>query len=159
MGSSREMDAGGLLLCRYQAEIFALSRSLDIGSREFIKRFVYSSVCFDLDSLAIFSRPFDANEAIDSLKSGIKASKAEKWSEDELHWVGYIYRYWAYVDGIDTKRVYKMMPPKKIKPFYPLYHGMDPQEAIDIWKKEYNLVPNIDDWVVLYRNIVKGTPR
>ena len=118
MGSLREMDASGLMLCRFQAEIFDLSSELDMGSREFIKRFVYSSICSDLDSLAILSRPFDATEAIASIKESTKPGKGEKWSEDELHWVGYIYRYWAYVDGVDTRSVYKMMPPKRIKPFY-----------------------------------------
>ena len=153
MGSSREMDAGGLLLCRHQAEIFDASLSLPCGSKEFIKRFVHSPLCWELDSLSILSKPIDANEFFDSLRKQNLPNTGKKYSEEEMHWIGYIYRYWAYVDGISTKRIYKMMPPSKIRPFFPAYHGLDPLQAIEIWKKEFHLVPSLDDLAALYGQI------
>lgn len=160
MGFSREMDAGGLLLCRYQAEIFDASLSLPCGSKEFIKRFVYSSFCWEFDSLAIASRPVDKEAYLESLRKLDLPSKGEKFKEEEMHWIGYIYRYWAYTDNISSKKVYKMMPPAKIRPFFEAYHGLDPKQAIDIWKKEFHLVPTLDDMASVYGKIYKkGKPK
>ena len=152
MPSSREMDASGLLLCRFQAEVFDLSLELGIGSLDFIRRFANSELCYELDSLGILTKPMQPRLFIEGMK-GVKSTRGPKWGEEELHWVGYVYRYWAYVDGIPMKRLCALFPPARMRKFFPLYHGLDPKEAINIWKKELKLMPNEETIYALFRKI------
>jgi hypothetical protein len=54
----------------------------------------------------------------------------EKFSEEELFWIGYLYRYWAYTYGESSKRLYKTIGPKSLRNVYLPYHTLDPANAI-----------------------------
>ena len=154
MPSSREMDAGGLLICRFQADLFSSSLELPIGSADFIKRFIHSPLCYELDTMGIATKPMQPRAFIAEWKAKLKPTNGPRWSAEELHWVGYVYRYWAYVDGVPMKRLYSRFPPAQMRRFYPLYHGLDPAAAIDIWKKDW--VKEDDMLYTLYRQVVKN---
>ncbi len=89
------------------------------------------SVGFLFDSLAV-------SDAIDEVEDQYGASTygAEKFSIEEMHWIGYIYRYWAYVSGKTSKQLYKIVKPEQLRKRYFPYHSLDPQQAIDRIKEE-----------------------
>ena len=54
-----------------------------------------------------------------------------KYSSNELYWIGYIYRYYAYTYDKTSKQVYKSVKPKELRGLFLPYHTMDPAQAID----------------------------
>ena len=55
----------------------------------------------------------------------------EKYSENELYWIGYLYRYWAYTYQKTSKQLYRMTKPKELRELYYPYHSLDPAQAIE----------------------------
>ena len=54
-----------------------------------------------------------------------------KYSLNELYWIGYIYRYYAYTYDKTSRQVYKIVKPKELRDLFLPYHTMDPAQAID----------------------------
>ncbi len=48
-----------------------------------------------------------------------------------MHWIGYIYRYWAYISGRTSKEVYRLVKPGQLRRLYFPYHSLDPRQAIE----------------------------
>ena len=55
----------------------------------------------------------------------------EKFSAEELYWIGYIYRYWCYTYDKTSRQVYKIIKPKELRDLYYPYHSLDPMQAIE----------------------------
>lgn len=92
----RGFDADGLLVCRYQASIF--ERSLiktECGSAVFIRRFMNSDVAAHLDTSTFANEATAPDEAFDLIDKqyGPSTYGSERYSADELYWMGYLYRY------------------------------------------------------------------
>ena len=130
----REMDAYGLKMCSYQAELFkqsALQQKCSSGI--FIRRFMNSELSGRIDSDGFYFESTgipDAFYELDTEYGPIEYGRI-KYSEEELYWIGYIYRYWSYITEKSSKQVYKMIKPDELrKLFYP-YHSLDPVQAIE----------------------------
>ncbi|XME04118.1 antitoxin [Lachnospiraceae bacterium C1.1] len=54
-----------------------------------------------------------------------------KYTLNELYWIGYIYRYFAYTYDKTSVQVYKIIKPKELRGLFLPYHTMDPAQAID----------------------------
>ena len=54
-----------------------------------------------------------------------------KYSEPEMYWIGYIYRYWAYTSAKTSKQIYRIIKPKELRDLYYPYHSLDPAQAIE----------------------------
>ena len=48
-----------------------------------------------------------------------------------MHWIGYIYRYWAYTYEKSSKQLFKYIKPEKLRDLYFPYHSLDPAQAIE----------------------------
>lgn len=130
----REIDRNGLILCDIQAQAFELSiRKQQSSSEIFIRRFMNSKIAKELDSLALLESNLQANDIIDRLDEqyGVSEYGSNKYTANELHWIGYIYRYFAYTYERTSVQVYKTIKPKELKGLYLAYHTMDPAKAID----------------------------
>lgn len=64
----------------------------------------------------------------------------EKYSTEELYWMGYLYRYWCYTYEKSSKQVYKQIKPKDLRQLYYPYHSLDPAQAIQRILESQNLV-------------------
>ena len=107
------MNEIALKLCDIQGRLFELSADHNYSSMEFIKLFI-------------------GNSKIESLVGG------EVYSKDVLYWIGYIYRYWHYYSGEDSRKIYKQAPVEVMKRNYMMFHTMDPVLAIENLKEIYN---------------------
>ena len=128
------IDDIGLRLCRVQGETFSLSKSnTECSSAIFIRRFMNSSFTARLDDGGIVSEIFDHNVVFEEIEYEFGPSNygKEKYSTEELYWIGYIYRYWCYTREITSKQVYKIIKPKELRGLYFPYHSLDPKQAID----------------------------
>ncbi|SHJ14237.1 hypothetical protein [Pseudobutyrivibrio xylanivorans] len=130
----RKMDSLGLSECRYQAKLFEASiDNTECSSKIFIRRFMNSDVAFRMDKNGIMFEALDIHDAIDEVEEqyGVSSYGVDQFTREELHWIGYIYRYWAYISGKSSKQIYKIAKPEYLRKLYFPYHSLDPYQAIE----------------------------
>lgn len=130
----KKIDNDGLLLCEMQAKAFELSREAQNTSSEiFIRRFMNSEVAKWLDNMTILQSNMQAADffALIDEEYGRSEYGSVKYSQNELYWIGYIYRYYAYTYDKTSRQVYKTVKPKELRGLFLPYHTMDPAQAID----------------------------
>ena len=128
-------------LCDMQGKLFQLSATEGFVSESFIKTFMQSQSAADLDKP--FSHMQWAGEGyiIDRLKdenSDTLVKGNNIYADETLYWAGYIYRYWHYYTGENSKEIYKQAPASVMNSMYLMYHSMSPEMAIDRLKETYN---------------------
>lgn len=146
----RKMDSLGLKLCSFQALLFEKSiEQTDCSSKIFIRRFMNSDLARRMDRAGVIFDASDISDALCEIEDQYGESKygTEKYTIEEMHWIGYIYRYWAYVAEKSSRQIYKMIKPEELRKRYFPYHSLDPQQAIErmIEETEPEKPGNIDD--------------
>lgn len=129
----RPFDETGLKLSRMQAELFALSASeLECSSPIFLRRFMLSKAAARMDQEGFLYESCTAGSILQEIEEEFGATSygREKYSNEELYWMGYLYRYWCYTYEKSSKQVYKLMKPKELRGLYYPYHSLDPAHAI-----------------------------
>lgn len=139
----KKMDKDGIILCEMQASVFAKSADYVLSSSDiFIRRFMNSRVVKLLDSGDVLQTNIQAEDIIDMIEQqyGITQYGSVKYTGDELYWMGYLYRYYAYTYGISSLKVYKTIKPKELRGLFVTYHTMDPAGAIERILEAKNLL-------------------
>ncbi len=128
------MNELDLKLCDIQGRLFELSVTKELSSEHFITAFMTSDTAKHLDSrynkLQWMGEAYLLEEIISNI-SQEKTDDGEVFSKDVLYWIGYIYRYWHYLTGDDSKSIIKIAPVKTMKRNYMMFHTMDPKLAIE----------------------------
>ena len=141
------MDENGLLLSRLQAMVFEASQEASAcNSFMFIRRFMFSS--FTLEEFDTGHILFD-NETEYSIIKNIEAEYKEssygkeKYSKNELYWIGYMYRYMAYTNELTSRQCFRIIKPNELRGLYNMYHTLDCSNAIDriLEDKGYDFTP------------------
>ena len=130
----KKIDQDGLLLCDLQAKTFELSLTAQNTSSEiFIRRFMHSDIAKKMDDLAILQTNLQANDIILLIEREYGRSDygSKKYDRNEIYWIGYLYRYYAYTYEKSSTQVYKTVKPKELRGLFLPYHTMDPAQAID----------------------------
>ena len=144
----KKIDRDGLLLCEMQAKAFELSAvEQNTSSAVFIRRFMNSDVAKQLDNMAVLQSNMQSADILKLIDEEYGKSEygSVKYSLNELYWIGYIYRYYAYTYDKTSKQVYKIVKPKELRDLFLPYHTMDPAQAIDRILEAKGLA-NIDDY-------------
>lgn len=131
----RKIDKDGLILCDIQAKAFELSlSSTDSSSEIFIRRFMYSKVASQMDNLSFLYTNLQAKDVLQRVDEEYGKSNygSVRYTSNELHWIGYIYRYFAYTYEKSSRQVYRIINPKELRGLFLPYHTMDPSKAIDM---------------------------
>lgn len=130
----RKIDEIGLKLCKMQAEVFAASAlKVNCSSLIFMRRFMNSQIAQRMDIGGFLFEACDINQIFEEINTefGDSSYGKEKYSEAELYWIGYIYRYWSCTYQKTSKQVYKFIKPKELRSLYYPYHSLDPAQAIE----------------------------
>ena len=130
----KKIDKDGLLLCDLQAKTFELSLSLQNTSSEiFIRRFMNSDIAKKMDNMAVLQTNIQARDVLDLIDEEYGKSNygSIKYTQNEMYWIGYIYRYFAYTYRKSSVQTYKIVKPKELRGLFLPYHTMDPAQAID----------------------------
>jgi len=143
----KEMDNYGLKLCQFQAELF--QKSVDetkCSSKIFIRRFMLSEVAKRMDKVGFLHNITDTVDAFIEIEEQFGASNygIVKFEEEELYWIGYIYRYWSYITGMSSKQLYRLIKPEELKKVYFPYHSLDPALAIERIKEAKQMTDEDD---------------
>lgn len=130
----KRIDNDGLLLCELQANAFELSGTVrNTSSAVFIRRFMNSDAAKQLDNMAVLRSNMQAMDILNLIDEEYGKSEYGSviYSPNELYWIGYIYRYYAYTYEKSSRQVYKIVKPKELRDLFLPYHTMDPAQAID----------------------------
>lgn len=128
------MDETGKKLCKAQAELFVSSIELtDCSSAIFLRRFMYSSVAKRMDDGSCLFESSTNQSLIAEIEEefGKTSYGKVKYTENELVWMGYIYRYWCYTHEKTSKQVYRIIKPTELRLLYFPYHSLDNGAAIE----------------------------
>lgn len=117
-----------------------------------------SDVAAHLDTSTFANEATAPDEAFDLIDKQYKPSTygSERYSADELYWMGYLYRYWAYAYGTRSSNIYKKIGARDLRTLYPAYHTLDPAQAIEriAEARGFSLAPlTLDEQVELLRRI------
>lgn len=130
----RDFDEYGLKICRYQGELFLMSKEMvECSSPIFLRRFMYSNVAQRMDREGFLFESISQKDVIDEINEEFGKSDYGKikYAVEELYWMGYLYRYWCYTHEIGSKKLYKMVKPEELRKLYYPYHSLDPAQAIE----------------------------
>lgn len=130
----KKISKDGLLLCEFQAEVFENSvNKMDTSSGIFIRRFMKSEIAKQFDNESILESNIQANDVLELINEeyGVSNYGSEKYTRNEIYWIGYIYRYFAFTYDLTSARVYKIVKPKELRSLFLPYHTMDPSQAIE----------------------------
>lgn len=144
----KKMDSDGILLCELQGATFELSlEKVETSSLIFIRRFMNSDVVKLFDNGSILQtnlQPQDIIEYIEEEYHELKYGK-EKYTNNEMYWIGYLYRYFSYTYELSSYRVYKMVKPKELRNLYLPYHTLSVEQAIERILEAKNIQLEVDD--------------
>ena len=121
-----------LQLCDIQGRLFELSGKKGYDSISFIKTFMLSHVAKELDSkynrLQWAGEEYLLAEVADC--SDISKNGAV-FDKEVLYWTGYIYRFWHFFTGEDSKEIYKQASAETVSRNWLMFHTLTPEIAID----------------------------
>lgn len=130
----KEMDHYGLQMCKFQGELFEESlRKTQCGSKVFLRRFMLSDLAERMDKYGFLYEATDVGDAFIEIETqyGPTDYGQIKFGGEALYWTGYLYRYWAYISGMSSKQLYRMVKPEELEKLYYPYHSLDPEQAIE----------------------------
>ena len=135
------MDKNGLILCKMQGELFEnYSEFSSCSPYVFIRRFMYSKLAQRFDNKLILldcSSVQTMVEEIDEQYGPTRFGHKVIYSKEIMYWVGYVYRYWAYIYEVPSSSLYAHVIPSILYDRYEMYHTMDVEYAIKRIIEEY----------------------
>ena len=132
------MDGLQLKLCDIQGRLFELSGSNDYDSVTFIKAFMTGEVAKGLDSK--FNRMQWAGEEylLAEIADNAELTKGGTvYDKEVLYWTGYLYRFWHFATGEDSKDIYRQAPAETMSRNWLIFHTLAPEVAIEDLKEIY----------------------
>jgi len=125
-------------LCDIQGRLFERSLFETLDSADFIEKFMNSETCafFDLpyDRLQWAGEEYIMENLLDEVSI---QSYGNKYSKEELFWIGYVYRYWHFFTGESSKEIYLKANAELMKDCYLGFHTLDVTMAIENLQEIY----------------------
>ncbi len=126
-------------LAEIQGDIFEGSISKKMPSYYFIRSFMNSRFAISLDKKWIDDSSLDKEGILMEIKNKVKQKRGTFYSQDEMHWIGYIYRIMAHSYNISSSAVFKLVKPDYLRKVFPLYHSLDSQKVTKLIKEDLNI--------------------
>jgi len=104
----KKIDEERLRLCALQAEVFTVSLTVtQCSSPVFIRRFMHSEVAARMDRRGFLLEACDVTSILNEVDTqyGPTSYGKERYGQEELYWLGYLYRYWTYTYEKSSKQV------------------------------------------------------
>ena len=130
----KKIDKDGLLLCELQATAFENSiDKMESSSEIFIRRFMRSKIAKRLDNESVLESNIQANDILQLVDEeyGVSDYGSVKYTHNEMYWIGYLYRYFAFTYELSSAQVYKIVKPKELRGLFLPYHTLDPAQAVE----------------------------
>ena len=127
-----------LKMCDIQGRLFELSGTKGYDSASFIKAFMTSDVAKGLDSK--FNRLQWAGEEYllaELAETADLTTDGNVYDKEVLYWAGYLYRFWHFNTGEDSKEIYKQASAETMSRNWLIFHTLAPEVAIEDLKEIY----------------------
>ena len=127
-----------LKMCDIQGRLFELSGAVGYDSVTFIKAFMTGEVAKGLDSK--FNRMQWAGEEylLAEIADNAELTKGGNvYDKEVLYWAGYLYRFWHFATGEDSKDIYRQAPAETMSRNWLIFHTLAPEVAIEDLKEIY----------------------
>lgn len=128
----REFDQEGLRIATFQARLFEESAAkASCSSPIFLRRAMKSDYMDHVDHRPSWLLSLDTDEAFSRLEEEYGPSDYGhiKYSPNELHWIGWMYRYICYTRNATSRIVYSLIKPDYLKKVYYVYHTQSEEWA------------------------------
>ena len=142
------LDSLEIKLCQLQAKIFEASvKGTTYSSPIFIRRFMNSSVSKSFDENKYLFLSSSINDVFDTLDDefGKSSYGTIKYSEDQMFWIGYIYRCISIKYNLTSKVVFEFFNSKNIIKYYNIGHTFDIVQAAEWMIENINYNNNIEE--------------
>ena len=130
------MDGIQFQLCDIQGRLFELSGAKGYDSATFIKEFMTSETAKGLDSkynrLQWAGEEYLLAEVVDFAKL---TPGGKTYDKETLFWSGYLYRFWHFTTGEDSREIYKQAPAETMNRNWLIFHTLAPEVAIEDLKE------------------------
>ena len=127
-----------MALCDTQGQLFELAAERGYASEAFVKAYMTSAVAADMDKefhhIQWAGKAYILSRMEDELADQL-VKVGEIYDKEALYWMGYIYRYWHFYTGENSREIYKQAQAKTMNVVYLMYHTMSPEMAIDRLKE------------------------
>ena len=92
-----------------------------------------SEIAKRFDNESVLESNIQPNDILELINEeyGISDYGSVKYKRNEIYWIGYIYRYFAFTYDISSAQVYKIVKPKELRGLFLAYHTLDPAQAIE----------------------------
>ena len=130
------MDGIQFKLCDIHGRLFELSGAKGYDSATFIRAFMTSETAKGLDSkynrLQWAGEEYLLAEVVDSAKL---TPGGKVYDKETLFWSGYLYRFWHFATGEDSREIYKQAPAETMNRNWLIFHTLAPEVAIEDLKE------------------------
>lgn len=129
----RKLDFNEFKSAQFQAHVFESSvEKANFSSKMFIRRFMQSEDALMFYDKTVLIISEDYMNVIDRLNETYKETENfEKYSKDEMYFIGYVYAAICFLYDMTPKMVYKKFNASKIREYYNIYHTFDIEEAAE----------------------------
>lgn len=154
----KRLDEEDRKICSFQAKLFEASASCsNSGSAVFIRRFMRSDYARRIDQGFGIEEPSVVERIIEEIESKYPTGDygSEKYAPMELHWIGYVYRYFCMAYGLTSKEAYAIVGAREMRSLYYPYHTLDTVQVIGrIYEaKELRLATDVSYGVEVLKKI------
>lgn len=127
------MDDLEIKLCDIQGRLFELSVGKKLDSAPFIEAFMHSRVAENMDST--YNRMQWAGEEylLEELcgeHTEALPQRGKLYDTETMYWIGYLYRYWHFLTGESSRKIYQQANAKTMQQNYMMFHTLDPELAV-----------------------------
>ena len=131
MNWEKELTAFELAVCENQATVFEECQlAYDCDAFDFVEKFMLGDVAAQLDKKVSSFHNTGTKQLGDYLISKVDVLPLQqRKSAEALFWVGYLYRYWAWL-GMASSEIIKKAAIERTYMLYEGLHTLDPKEAI-----------------------------
>ena len=135
------LDFNERKLCQIQGKVFEESiKKAECSSLVFIRRFMQSSLSTKFDDYSFLVMALDINDCFCEIENEYGASTYGKikYSENEMFWIGYIYRALSIIYKLPSREIFKLFNAKKIITYYNIHHTYDIEQAAEKMMESIN---------------------
>lgn len=133
----KELSSFELQLCDIQGRLFELALKENLEYPDFAEKFMNSETARFLDY------PYDrlqwAGEEyiLENLmeEAVLKQCRGENYSQEQVYWMGYVYRYWHFYTGETSREIYAQADACQMAGCHLGFHTLDVSMAIEDLKE------------------------
>lgn len=124
-------------LCDIQGRLFENSVKAGLDSPDFIRSFMTSSMVSHLDDKYDRLQWMGEEYLLDELDDEVGGFKknGSLYDPEMMYWTGYLYRYWHYLTGEESKDIYRQADAETMNTSWIGFHTLDPEMAVERFKK------------------------